>query len=87
MSKIISNINKTNEEQVFSLEKKNYIVLAIGFAIILLGYILMAGGKSESPEVFNEAIFNFRRITLAPVLIIIGFIVEIFGIMWYPKKS
>ena len=88
MSKTTSNINKTEEEQKsFSLDKKNYIILAIGFAVILLGYILMSGGKSESPDVFNQEIFSFRRITLAPILIIIGFVIEIFGIMWHPKKD
>lgn len=87
MNKFSTNNNKTEEQQSgFTLEKKNYILLAIGFGILLIGFFLMSGGKSEDPNVFNEAIFSFRRITLAPILLIIGFIVEIFAIMWRPKK-
>ncbi|MDR2011269.1 MAG: DUF3098 domain-containing protein [Bacteroidales bacterium] len=70
----------------FVLEKKNYIVMAIGFGIMILGFFLMAGGKSTDPKVFNPEIFSFRRITLAPVVLLIGFITEIFAIMWRPKK-
>jgi len=68
----------------FALGKENYKLLAIGFAIIVLGFILMAGGGSKDPNVFSEDIFNFRRITLAPILLFIGFVFEIYAIM---KKS
>lgn len=88
MNKVSKDINnKTEENQSgFVLGKKNYIALAIGFGIILLGFFLMSGGKSEDPNVFNPEIFNFRRITLAPILLLIGFVVEIFAIMWKPKN-
>ena len=60
------------------LTRRNYIILAVGFAVILLGFILMAG---DSPDEFNYAMFSWRRITLAPILVIAGFVTEIFGIM------
>jgi membrane-bound ClpP family serine protease len=60
--------------------------MAIGFAIIVLGFILMLGGKSESPDVFSEDIFSFRRITLAPMVVLAGFVFEIYAIMKRPKE-
>lgn len=71
----------------FALEKENYILLAIGFGIIALGFILMAGGASEDPNTFSEEIFSFRRITLAPLVILFGFIFEIYAIMKKPKSE
>jgi len=71
----------------FPLQKENYILLIIGFAVIMLGFILMMGGKSDDPNVFNEEIFNFRRITLAPILVLFGFIFEIWAIMKKPKEE
>jgi membrane-bound ClpP family serine protease len=56
-------------------------LLLIGFAIIVIGFILMVGGKSEDPTVFNPEIFSFRRITLAPVVVLFGFLFEIYAIM------
>lgn len=65
--------------------KENFTWMLIGLAIITLGAVLMSGGKSNDPNVFNEnEVYGFRRITLAPILIVIGFVVEIFAIM---KKS
>jgi hypothetical protein len=61
--------------------------LAIGFAIIILGFILMVGGKSESPDVFNPEIFSFRRITLAPLVVLFGFLFEIWAIMKKPREN
>ncbi|MBH07812.1 MAG: hypothetical protein CMP71_01765 [Flavobacteriales bacterium] len=65
----------------FAFKKKNFILLITGVLFIATGLILMSGGASEDPEVFNYEIFNFRRLTLAPILITIGFIIEIFAIM------
>ena len=65
----------------FAFKKKNFILLVTGILFIATGLILMSGGASEDPEVFNYEIFNFRRLTLAPILITIGFIIEIFAIM------
>ena len=65
----------------FAFKKKNFILLITGILFIATGLILMSGGASEDPEVFNYEIFNFRRLTLATLLITIGFIIEIFAIM------
>jgi Protein of unknown function (DUF3098) len=70
----------------FALSKENYYLLIIGFVIILIGFFLMAGGKSDDPKKFSEDIFSFRRITLAPVVILFGFIFEIYAIMKKPKE-
>lgn len=69
------------EQRRMPLGRKNYMILLIGFAVILLGMVLMAGGGSESPDEFNYAMFSFRRITLAPILVVGGFVIEIVAIM------
>ena len=61
--------------------RRNYVILLIGLAVLLLGLVLMAGGGSDSPEEFNYEMFSFRRITLAPILVVGGFVIEIYGIM------
>jgi len=68
----------------FAFGKENYRLLLIGLALIVLGFLLMIGGGSDDPKVFSQDIFNFRRLTLAPILILAGYVVEIFAIM---KKS
>ena len=65
----------------FVFKKKNYILLISGLLLILAGIFLMMGGESEDPNVFSEDIFNFQRLTLAPILIVGGFVLEIFAIM------
>ena len=69
------------------LGRKNYLFMLIGLGIIILGFILMSGGGSDDPNVFNEAMFNFRRITLAPILVLAGFGFEIYAIMKKPKNK
>ena len=72
----------------FALGKENYKLMAIGFLIILTGFLLMIGGKSDDPDVFNgQALFSFRRITLAPLVVLAGFIFEIWAIMKKPKEN
>ncbi|KPL13462.1 MAG: hypothetical protein AMS26_14360 [Bacteroides sp. SM23_62] len=79
---------KTEQEGPdFPLQKENYILLIIGFAIIMIGFLLMMGGKSDDPNVFNPEIFNFRRITLAPIVVLFGFVFEIWAIMKKPKEE
>ena len=63
------------------LTRRNYILLAAGFAVIVLGFVLMAGGGSDSPDEFDYAMFSWRRITLAPILVIGVFVVEIYAIL------
>ena len=76
--------NTTN----FLFDKTNYYIMFGGLALILLGFVLMAGGKSADPNVFNyDEMYSFRRITLAPILIIGGFVVEVIAIMRKPKAE
>ncbi|MDO6812777.1 DUF3098 domain-containing protein [Tenacibaculum soleae] len=80
-------MKKDNQpKQEFLFGKRNYIIMLIGLAIIGLGFILMAGGGSENPNVFNEEIYSWRRIRLAPTLVIIGLGIEIYAIFANPKK-
>ncbi len=78
---------KENNKIEFALEKSNYVLMLIGLAIIVLGFILMAGGRSDDPKVFNESMFNFQRITLAPMLVFGGFVFEIYAILKKPKSK
>lgn len=71
----------------FALGRENYKLLAIGFVIIIIGFLLMLGGKSEDPAEFSEKIFSFRRITLAPIVVLAGFVFEIWAIMKKPKED
>ena len=77
-----------NEEHKpeFLFDKINYKILLIGIAVIAIGFILMSGGGSDDPKVFNDAIFNFRRIRLAPTVVLIGFGITIYSIFKSPKK-
>ena len=79
---------KNNEQKSeFLFDEINYTILLIGIAVITLGFILMSGGGSEDPNVFNEEIFNFRRIRLAPTTVLIGFGITIYAILKNPKKA
>mgnify|MGYP001267067829 FL=1 len=69
----------------FAFTKQNYILLLVGIALICVGLLLMIGGGSDDPTVFSDKIFDSQRLTLAPILIAAGFIVEIFAIMHKPK--
>lgn len=71
----------------FVFGKKNYTFMFIGLAVIALGFILMSGGGSEDPNEFNDAIYNFQRIRLAPALVLIGFAIEVYAILLNPHKK
>ncbi len=75
-----------NKQQEFLFEKVNYKILLIGIGVIALGFILMAGGGSDDPKVFSNAVFNFRRIRLAPTLVLIGFGITVYSILKKAKK-
>jgi len=79
--------SEMDEKRNFALDRENYKLLAIGFGIIVLGFLLMLGGKSDDPNVFSEDIFSFRRITLAPIVVLAGFAFEIWAIMKKPKEK
>jgi len=77
-----------SDDKGFALGKKNYIMLAIGFIVIIIGFMLMVGGGTDDPNVFNaEELFSFRRVTLAPIIILAGFVFEIYAIMKKPKEE
>ena len=73
------------KKEGFSFGKENYKILIIGIVVLVIGYMLMIGGGSKDPNVFNgDELFSFRRITLSPLVILAGFVVILFAIM---KKS
>ena len=69
----------------FAIGKENFKYIGVGVIIIIIGFLLMAGGKSNDPNVFNPEIFSFRRITLAPIVVVGGFMFIIGAIMKKPK--
>lgn len=80
-------LKKEDKEDLgFAFHKENYLLLITGLILIAAGFLLMLGGGSDDPAVFSEALFDFRRLTLAPILILAGFIVEIYAIMKRPKS-
>ena len=78
----LKNYINMEEKTKMVLGRKNYIFIIIGCVVVLLGFVLMSGGGSEDPNVFNEdELFSFRRITLAPFLVMSGYGLVLFGIM------
>ncbi|MBA22009.1 MAG: hypothetical protein CMP52_01505 [Flavobacteriales bacterium] len=77
-------IKSTKKEFLF--KKRNYQFLLLSIIIIGVGFVLMVGGGSSDPNIFNPEIFNFRRIRLAPTLVLIGFAVAVYSILTSPKK-
>ncbi len=71
----------------FLFDKINYKILLIGIGVIALGFILMSGGGSDDPNVYSDAIFDFRRIRLAPTTVLIGFGITVYAILKNPKKA
>ena len=80
---------KRKEENIseFIFGKKNYKFMLIGIGFIVLGFILMSGGGSDDPNVFNPEIYNWRRIRLAPALVLIGFGIEVYAILLKPLNK
>jgi hypothetical protein len=78
---------EAKESEKFIFEKENYKFMIIGLVVIAVGFILMAGGGSDDPNVFNPDIFNWRRIRLAPTVILIGFAIEVYAILLKPKSA
>jgi hypothetical protein len=87
MSKKQIKPKETDVADLFPLGKENYKLMLIGLGIIVLGFILMIGGGSDDPNIFDESIFSFRRITLAPLVVLFGFIFQIYAIMKKPKSK
>ena len=84
-NKYLTDDKKPKQEFIF--QKKNYLFMFIGLACITLGFILMSGGGSDDPNVFDPEIFNFRRIRLAPTLVLIGLGIEVYAILLNPHKK
>ena len=78
--------NKNTPAPDFAFTRQNYILMLVGLAFIVIGFVLMIGGGTDDPNVFSDEIFNFRRLTLAPTIVLIGFVIQIFAIMKTPKK-
>jgi hypothetical protein len=78
--------NISDEKQDFAFGKQNYIWMIIGVVVLFLGYILLSGGGSKDPDVFNEALFNTRRLVIAPILIVGGLVIEVYAIMKKTKE-
>ena len=76
-------MKKEKRKMVFG--KKNYKLMLLGLIFITVGFFLMSGGGSEDPNIFNDEIYNFRRIRVAPILVVFGFIIEVYAIMKNPK--
>ncbi len=87
MGKMQNHKGNQQSKQEFIFQKKNHIFMFIGLALIALGFMLMSGGGSDDPNVFNDDIYNFRRIRLAPTLILIGLGIEIYAILLNPHKK
>ncbi|MBC8766447.1 DUF3098 domain-containing protein [Arenibacter sp. BSSL-BM3] len=87
MSKKQNNNQQQKPRQEFIFQKRNYLFMFIGLALISLGFILMSGGGSEDPNVFNPEIYNFRRIRLAPTLVLLGLGIEVYAILLNPHKK
>lgn len=80
-------MKNTEHKPEFLFDKVNYKFLLIGIGVIALGFILMSGGGSDDPKIFNEAVFNFRRIRLAPTLVLLGFGITIYAILKKSKQA
>lgn len=78
--------NSEKEQKPMPFGRDNYKWVLIGLVFLLVGFLLMIGGGSDNPDVFNEGMFNFRRLTLSPILILIGFGIQFYAIMKKPKE-
>jgi hypothetical protein len=79
-------MKENTKKQEFLFSATNYKILIIGLVVIALGFILMSGGANENPNVFNEDVYSFRRIRLAPTVVLIGFGITIYSILVKSKK-
>ena len=74
------------QEHKFLFDTRNYILFGVGVVLIIIGFVLMSGGGSTDPNVFNPAVFSSTRITVAPILVLAGFLVNVLAIMLKPKQ-
>jgi hypothetical protein len=81
----VKKIPSSQKQFLFQIKNYRYLIVAIGF--ISLGFILMVGGGSENPQVFNPEIFSFRRIRVAPTMVLLGFGIAIYSILLNGNKK
>ena len=74
------------KRQKLLFTKKNYLISSIGLILILVGFIIMSGGESNDPNIFNKEIYNFRRIRIAPLLVLLGLGIQVYAILFSSKK-
>lgn len=82
-----ANNRNNSTSKTFLFDKQNYYLMFLGLIIIVIGFMLMSGGRSSDPNVYSQEIFSFRRITLAPIVILLGFALEVYAIMKKPKAK
>ncbi len=82
-----SKSKNTKPQFQFAFTKENYILMIIGVVLLVLGYVLLIGGGSKDPDVFNYSLFNARRLIVAPILIVGGLCVEVYAIMKKGKQD
>ena len=85
MSKQKTSQRISDDNWNFAIGKESFKYIAIGVGILVVGFLLMAGGKPDDPSVFNPEVFSFRRITLAPIVVVAGFVFIIWAIIRKPK--
>jgi|SRR5690625_5292687 len=80
--------DREDKSKLFPFTRENYVIMIIGLVVIAIGYLLMVGGGSPNSNEFHpDQIYSFRRITLSPIVILIGFAIEIYAIMKKPKEE
>ncbi len=82
-----SRSENSEDSSAFAFDKANYKWLLLCLGFLLLGFVLMIGGGSDDPDVFNEGMFNFQRLTLSPILLFVGYLIGIYAIMKKPKDT
>ena len=87
MAKEIKKTEDNKNQFTFIFDKVNYIIMIVGVVLLAFGYIMLMGGGSDDPNVFNPAMFNSRRLFVAPIFILLGFLAEIVAILYKPKSK
>jgi len=78
---------KPENKKLLLFKKKNYLISIIGIIFIIIGYVMMSGGGSNDPNIFNDEIYNFKRIKIAPMLVIVGLGIQVYAILISDKKQ
>jgi len=86
--KVLPKTSSSVQTNAMLFQKENYVLMGAGIVLILLGFVLMAGGRNPDPNIFDaDALYSFRRITLAPILVLLGFAVEGYAILKKPSAQ